>query len=47
MMKKQLISGLMVFVIASPVLADEIQAKYLEDGRKDCAGIHAEAGRNT
>jgi len=33
-MKKHLIPGLMAFIMASPVLADDIQAKYLEDSRK-------------
>lgn len=33
-MKKYLITGLMAFTMAGPVLADDIQAKYLEDSRK-------------
>jgi hypothetical protein len=33
-MKKYLITGLMAFAMASPVLADDPQAKYLEDSRK-------------
>jgi len=33
-MEKYLIPGLMAFTMASPVFADDIQTKYLEDSRK-------------
>jgi Protein of unknown function (DUF3365) len=33
-MKKHLITSLMAFTMASPVMAGDIQAKYLEDSRK-------------